>query len=282
MKSYIKISLVLLIASVLCIPSSACMAQKKEKARLSVEYVKKVNKGRFLKIEAKYKGEDGYKPIGMLPLNIYQEFENDSLVKLGEVTTKHSGKATFKINTPLLEDSIFKYTYVVKIENNDRFKDGDDDVKVFDANVKAEIITKDSINYVSAKLTDAKGEAMAEEDLVVLVQRLFAPLKLGQDEYETKKDGTILVPIEEPLPGKDGILTLEVMFDGRKYGKVSYEFDAPIGTPIVDQSDFDKRTMWSPPSKTPLFLLTFPNIIILGIWFIIFLLIRNLFVINKS
>jgi hypothetical protein len=58
--------------------------------------------------------------------------------------------------------------------------------------------------------------------------------------------------------------------------------NAPIGVPIVDESTFDERTMWSPRSKTPLFLLIFPNLIILGIWGLIIYLILNLFKLKKS
>ena len=70
--------------------------------------------------------------------------------------------------------------------------------------------------------------------------------------------------------------------DSKKYGVVKYVFDAPIGTIIADESTFDQRTMWSPPSKTPLFLWIFPNIVIFGIWTVIVLLIMNLFKIYKS
>ena len=53
--------------------------------------------------------------------------------------------------------------------------------------------------------------------------------------------------------------------------------NAPVGIPIVDESTFDERTMWSPRSKTPFFLLILPNLLTLGIWGFIIYLINNLF-----
>ena len=57
--------------------------------------------------------------------------------------------------------------------------------------------------------------------------------------------------------------------------------EAPIGVQIVDESTFDQRTMWSPRNKTPIFILVFTNLLIVGIWGIIVYLISNLFKIVK-
>jgi hypothetical protein len=85
------------------------------------------------------------------------------------------------------------------------------------------------------------------------------------------------------MPGVNGELTFEVVLnESETYGTVKALVTAPIGTPIVDQSTFDKRTLWSPPSKAPYCLLIFPNLIILGVWLPILLLIINLFRISKA
>jgi len=40
--------------------------------------------------------------------------------------------------------------------------------------------------------------------------------------------------------------------------------------------------MWSPPTKTPIYLLLIANIILIGIWGVLLLLVINLFKIYKS
>ena len=114
------------------------------------------------------------------------------------------------------------------------------------------------------------------------IQRLFRSLPIGEEYNYTDENGTILVPIEKGIPGVDGILTLEVVLkDSDDYGTVKAMVKAPVGVPIVEESTFDQRTMWSPRNKTPLFLLIFPNLLIFGIWGIIIYLIINLFKITK-
>lgn len=257
--------------------------QAKEKARLSVDYYRIMGESGFLLINVKYKVEKKYKPATDLKLNIYEEINEDSIAHRGQVITDYEGNAQFIIETRnVANDELVTYKYLVRIENDDLFKDAEKSEKFSEVNLIAEAIEKDSVNYISAELTDAIGNPIEGEKLQVLVQRLFAPLTIGKSSYKTDEDGAILVAVENPLPGIDGILTFEVVLESRKYGNVKIIFDSPIGEVITDKSTFDKRTMWSPPNKTPLFLLIFPNIIILGIWIVIVTLIINLFKIYKS
>ncbi len=81
------------------------------------------------------------------------------------------------------------------------------------------------------------------------------------------KMALFLYLLEEGIPGVDGNLTFEVVLkESDDYGTVKAMVNAPIGIPIVDESTFDERTMWSPRNKTPLFLLIFPNLLIFGMW----------------
>jgi len=255
---------------------------KKQKARLSVEYHKIMGNEAFLSINAKFKGEDGYEPATGLNLYVYREVEEDSVFLEGEITTDMEGNAIFNIKALNKEDvELASHKYFVKIENDKKFKDISKTLKFLDSNISAKIVEKDSIYSISANLSDENGDPIEGQKLEVRVQRLFAPLTIGKAS-KTDDKGNILISIEDPLPGIDGVLTFEVVLDNRKYGVVKYIFDAPIGKQITDLSTFDDRTMWSPPNKTPLFLWIFPNIVILGIWLVIALLIRNLFKIYKS
>ncbi len=257
--------------------------QAKEKARLSVDYHKIMGEKGYLLINAKYKVEKKYQPASDLKLNIYEEINEDSVALRGQVITDYEGNAHFIIETKsIVRDELVTYKFLVRIENDDIFKDAEKSEKFSDVNLIAKVIIKDSLNYISATLTYGIGNPLEGEKLKVLVQRLFAPLTVGESSYKTDDDGAILVAVENPLPGIDGILTFEVVLESKKYGNVKTIFDAPIGELITDKSTFDKRTMWSPPNKTPLFLWIFPNIVIFGIWIVIVTLIINLFRIYKS
>ena len=261
--------------------ASPLKAEDKYKARLSLDYVSIINESSFIDINVKYKGEDGYAPATELALKVYKQISEDSLSFVGDVITNHEGNAEFPLELTV-KDSVDKFEYVVKIEDDSKFKDAKKSQKFTLSTLKAEAIVVDSVNYISATLTDAFGEPIEGEKLKLELKRLFAPLRIGDSSYETDDDGNVMIELTDTMPGVDGILTFIVSMDTKKYGIVKNNFEAPIGKVIVDQSTYDKRTMWSPQNKTPIFLLIFPNLIILGIWFVIGLLVFNLIKIYKS
>ncbi|MCK4562765.1 MAG: hypothetical protein KAT78_07650, partial [Flavobacteriaceae bacterium] len=137
---------------------------------------------------------------------------------------------------------------------------------------------------ITATLFDANtNNPIVDESLTVQVQRLFNPLPIGEEFNNTDDNGSILVPIENGIPGIEGNLAIEVVLnESDNYGTVKVIVNAPFGVPIVDESTFDQRTMWSPRNKTPIFLLIFPNLLIIGIWGFIIYLFINLFKLSKS
>jgi hypothetical protein len=253
------------------------------KARISVEYHKIMATESFIEANVKFRGENGFEPATGLSLNVYHVLEEDSMILVTEIITNKEGQARFQIKVSQFEnnDSLI-HEYVIKIENSDKFKDAKKAVSFADANLLAEVIEIDSVIHISANLTDGAGKPVAEERLKVMIHRLFAPLTIGKSYYETDDEGSILVPLEDPLPGIDGILTFEILLDSDDYGVVQNIFEAPIGKVIVDESTFDQRTIWSPLSKTPIFLWVFANVLILGAWIVIFILVANMYRIYKS
>lgn len=264
-----------------------CMAQSKQKkARISVEYTKIMNKESFLSISAKYRGDSGFEPVSGLELAIYNIVQNDSNIPLGKVITNNKGIGKFKLALDQINryDSIPTYHFAIALEQNDEFSDTDKRISFRDADLLANIIQKDSTYSVEATLTDpVYDKPIAEEVLQVRLVRLFKPYPISKGLELTDENGTIVVPIEEGLPGIDGQLTFEVILEeSETYGTIKTIITEKIGVPIVDLSTFDERTMWSPPTKTPLFLWIFPNLIILGVWITIFILILNLRRISKA
>ncbi len=286
MKAYriLKRVQLLLLSLAILIPTINGFAQDKQyKARLSVDYYNVIGAKPYIEIASKFKGKNGYEPSMMLDLNVYYQVIEDSLVFVGKITTNHKGIAKYELNesfdTPL--DTLVTYTYIIKIEDSKKFKKAKKSISFLDANISAEVVEIDSVYTIKATLTDGLGSPIEGKNLKVNLQRMFAPLPIGK-RYKTDSKGTILVPLEESFPGVDGKLVFEVFLENKQYGTVTYVLNSSIGIPIKDLSTYDKRTMWSPPSKTPLFLLIFPNLLMLGILFVIFLLVRNLYKIYKS
>ena len=258
---------------------------KKNKVRLKADYVKVMDGDSYFNIAASSKIEKQNVDVSYIDLIIYNEID-DEKIEIGTATTNMHGKCKFTLKNfnDLKSDSTQTYNILISFKGNESFKKARKSISFKDVVIEARLITKDSINYITATLIDKSTDSIIEgESLNVEVQRLFRNLRIGGEFNNTDKNGTILVPIEEGIPGVDGNLTIEVVLnDHDDFGTVKALVNVPLGTPIVDESTFNKRTMWSPRNKTPLFLLIFPNLLIFGMWGFIVYLILNLFKISKS
>ena len=257
----------------------------KNKIRLNVDYIKTMNKEAAFKIRASAKVDGSNIDVSNIELTVFNEF-NDNKVKLGTTTTNSSGKSTFIVPDikSIKPDSTGMYNITVSFKGDNLYKRASKSISYKDATIEAKITTIDSINYITATLKDTATDSLLYKQLLnVSVQRLFKLLPIGKEFNFTDENGTIVVPIEEGIPGIGGILTFEVTLkESDDYGTVKALVSAPLGVPIVEESTYDKRTMWSPKNKTPLFLLIAPNLFIFAIWGIIIYLIITLFKISKS
>ena len=258
---------------------------KKSSVRIKADYVKTMNKEVTFKIKATSKVDNQNVDVSNIPIIVSNEYD-DNEVELGSIITNMDGSGKFVIKDYNLikPDSSGLYTVNFSFKGNDTFKRASKSVSYKDASIEAKIIVIDSVHYITATLKDtAKDSLLSEQLLNVQVQRLFRNLRIGEEFNSTDENGTIIVPIEEGIPGVDGNLTFEVvLLENDDYGTVKTLVTAPLGVPIVDQSTFDDRKMWSPRNKTPIFLLIFPNLVIFGMWAFIIYLFINLFKISKS
>ena len=258
---------------------------KKNRARINADYVKVIGGEHYLNIKASARIDKQTVEVSHIELSILQEL-NEEEIEIGKTTTNASGLSKFVIKdfAKLEPDSVGVYHLIVSFAGNESFKKVSRDVSFRDADIKAKWIVKDSINYVSATLIDTQLDStLAEIPLSVRVDRLFRPLKIGEDYYDTNDTGEIKVPVEDGIPGIDGNLKLEVVLsESDDYGTVIAQLTAPIGTVIVDESTFDQRTMWSPRGKTPIFLLALTYSFIFIVWGIFVYLFINLVRIIKS
>jgi len=278
----------LILLSVFIIPSLSqkleAQDKKKIKLRIKADYTKVIDHSSYIDLTTTAKINKRNTGAADLKVTIISETDDDEL-ELGQATTNHDGKVRFYINdlNKLLKDTLGFHSLRIKFKGNDSFTKASKTISFKDANIETKSFTKDSINYVSATLRDIYLDSLlAETAINVNVERLFKSLPIGEEFNYTDKNGTILVPIEAGIPGIDGNLAIEVILnDSDDYGTVKAIVNANFGKPILINTDFEKRTLWSPRNKTPIFILIFANLLIFAMWGIIIYLITNLFRINK-
>ena len=286
MKNQIKLKTVFLVfLSVFFFTSGFSQEVEKSKVRLKADYVKVMGGEVYFNMNASARVEGENIQVPDLDLTVYNEV-GDEKIKLGETKTDVNGDAKLVLEglNSITPDSTKTYNVSISFKGNDSFKRASKSLSFRDAAIEAKLFTEDSINYISATLVDKSTDSVIVGSLLrVQVQRLFKPLKIGEEYNITDNDGTVVVTIPEGIPGEDGNLIIEVVLsESDDFGTVKALVQAPVGSVKVDESTFDQRTLWSPRNKTPLFMLIFPNLLILGIWGYIIYLIMNLFKIAKS
>ncbi len=258
---------------------------EKNSVRIKADYTKVMDGQSYLDIKVISRIDRSMVDVPDLDMEVYYEYEYEEF-PLGTAKTDMSGKCRFKL-PPLSEikaDSTGLYTLGVSFGGNDNFKRGSRSVSFRDAKITTELQQVDSTNYIRATLTDATTELpVTDVSLRVQVQRLIRPLRIGEEFNYTDENGTIFVPVEAGIPGLDGILNIEVVLpESDDYGTVKAVVEAPYGEPIVLDTSYNERTLWSPRSKTPIFILIFTILLIAVTWGPILYLIRNLYKISKS
>ncbi len=259
--------------------------QEKHRVRLSADYVKVMDEGAHLNIKAISRIDRETVAVSHIDLEVYNEIEGEEIV-LGNTTTDMNGECRFTIDNAveLRADSTNTYHLGISFKGNDKFRRASRSVSFKDAEIIAEHITVDSVNYISAVLKETATDSLIpDQSLSVRIQRLFRYLRIGEEFNFTDENGTILVPVPGDIPGIDGQLNIEVVLsESDAYGTLKDVVVAPVGTPIEFDTSFDNRNMWSARDKTPLFLLFFVNAMIFVIWGYFVYLIYNLFKISKN
>ncbi|MFT5567844.1 MAG: hypothetical protein ACI81Y_002801 [Glaciecola sp.] len=257
---------------------------KKNKLRINAQYVKISNGESYFDIKASARVEKKNVAVSGIEINVSNTSEGGQ-IELGKTVTNHNGKTKFILKdfNALNSDTTGIFNIVISFKGNEMYTRAKRSISFRDVNLSAAVVVKDSINYIKARLTDVDDNPIAELPLKIEVQRLIRNYLLGKEFNLTDENGGIFVPIEEQFPGVEGKLIFEVVLDENDdFGTVKTLVEANIGIPIVDESTFNERTMWSTRDKTPIFLLIFPNILIIGTWGLILYLIINLFKISKA
>ncbi len=264
-----------------------CNAQEQtqHRVRIKADYFKVMNQGSHIELSTSARINKKTVGIPGLELEVYNINDEEDNA-LGTVMTDLDGKGRIDLGeiTKYAIDSNAYYNFSIRFKGIDSFKRANRDISIKDAAISAKHVVRDSVDYLEATLKDmARDSTIAGVSLDIQVRRLFAPLKLGEEFNTTDGSGTVLVPIESGIPGKDGNLILEaVLNDNDDYGNVMAIVEAAVGIPIVEDTSFDERALWGPRGKTPIFILVFTYTLILGILGIIIYLVMNLFRIKNA
>jgi hypothetical protein len=195
---------------------------------------------------------------------------SDQGMELAKVKTSLKGEAFYVIpnGTKLPVDEAGLITVGARFDGNEKFESIEDQVSVKDLTFKFTVNGQDSIKsfMFNAYELNAKGEQVPLKEVAVIlyVQRMFSPLKIG----EATLDSTGFCTIEFPagLPG-DTVGNLRVIArieENETYGNIQADTNLKWGIPTLHRVPESYKALWS--QVAPTWMVQTLIILLGGVW----------------
>jgi len=241
---------------------------------LGIRYFNPDNKIPYLLVSAKRKLERKSTPMQGITGNIYLN-ETSTTALLGKITTDEKGEgrifipATFK----LIWDSSTGFTFIAVTDANSEFESKKTELAVTKARLTIDTSSDGEVRNITVTVNEFKDSEWIPAknvELKITIKRLLGNLAVGDEEtYTTDSTGMVMAEfIRDSLPGNSkGDLILEARTeDNEYYGNLFVEKSVPWGISPKTDNTFNNRTLWGNQFKTPIWLLTLANLIIIGVW----------------
>jgi len=273
-----------LIATALCLMTFLGQAQDKPAKgtiKIDLTYHQLNNDLPLIKVSAKTKKEKKFQPVEGVVINLFFNAET-SQGFMGRVRTDNNGAGSLSMpmRFKVQWDSLYSFKFIGTLIQNDSFEDQSTELEISKA--KIELTLGDTDSTIHAKVLafqDTGWVAQPETEIKLVVRRLMSDLSATEEEtLTTDEKGEASAEFNLSIPGdaQGNIIIGAKIDDHEMYGSLVSTKAAKWGVPL-DPDDsfaksFAKRTLWATRDKTPIWLLVFPNLIIVSVWGIIFYL----------
>jgi len=275
-----------LIAIALClVPFLAHAQDKTEKGTIKIDltYYQLNNDLPVIKVSAKTKKERKFEMVGGVEVNLFFGKETAHGF-IGRIKTNSHGVGSSSLPMKFKSqwDSLSSFKFIGTVTKNDQFENQSTELEIAKAKIELTLEDVDSVRTIHAKVLafrDNSWVAQPETEIKLVVRRLLSDLKATEDEtFTTDKNGEVSTEFSLSIPGdaQGNIIIGAKIDDHETYGSLVSAKAVKWGLPLVPDNSFAKRTLWATRDKTPLWLLIFPNLIIISVWGIIFFLIYQI------
>jgi len=268
------------------LPAFSVSAQGEEiEPRVDVSYFRTGDDLPYLKIVVRKRVERRYFPMKGMIVHAYFNEEKPERA-MGTITTNDRGEGIIEMPTSAMEEwhKLHAFDFIATVDATDSSLAVDETLSIQKARIRMTTTDDKTIKAVIEHSDEEGWNPVEEIELKLFVKRQFGRLPITEDPLTSDADGSIEAESTDEVPGDaQGLLTVGCWLeDHDEFGNIIAYTTTKWGTPTVDDnSAFEQRTLWSTRDKTPLWLLIFPNLIIAGIWGIIFFLIYQIIKIKR-
>ncbi len=268
---------------VLVLPFCA-LSQNKLQPRIDLSYFQIQNEVPYLIAKVRTREGNKFEPVVGVSVSIRMNEK-----EIGTITTdkKGEGKFVFPATMVRILDSLSSYTFVANVKPDLKYEEAEEEYMINKARLILEATESEdgkNIRGIIEQFTEQEWIAVPDVEVKFFIQRQFGKLPIGEETYTSDENGTVEMEFTKHIPGD---ITRKITLgcrieDNDEFGNIIVVKQMPWGIPLLAQEDpFTSRTMWATRDKTPIWLLVFPNLIILGVWVAIFYLVFQLFKIRR-
>ncbi len=290
MKGYMIFKLVCVLGILLPVTHVLAQDETKDKKNVRIEltYNKKNDETPIMKVSAKTKVGKRFESVEGVDVNIFFKDES-SQGFIGKIKTNSKGAGSVSVPSRFKSelDTLPAFTFIATVIGDDRFEDESVELEIANARIDLTLEEEDSVRTMTAKVfayEEGNWIEVPEVEIKFVVRRMLNDLRAGEDElYTTDESGEAGTVFELNIPGDaNGTIVIAAkMEDNEMYGNLISTKEIKWGTPRVADTNFTERTLWATRDKTPWWLLIFPNLIITGVWGMIYYLLYQIFRIRK-
>jgi hypothetical protein len=270
----------------LCLITFLVQAQDKtEKGtiNLGLTYHQLNNDLPIIKVSAKTKKDRKFEPVEGEEINLFFMAQTSNGF-IGRVKTNSHGAGSLTLPERFKSqwNSLSSFTFIGTLADTTRFMYQSAELEISKAKIELILEDVDSVRTIQAKVLafqDTGWVAQPETEIKLVVRRLMSDLTATEEEtYTTDENGDVSAEFNLIIPGgaQGDIIIGAKIEDHEVFGSLVTAKTAKWGLPLVPDNSFAKRTLWATRDKTPLWLLIFPNLIIVGVWGIIFFLVYQI------
>ena len=285
-----KLIIVFLLLSVMGIHKLTAQDDPPEsKAIIGIRYFLPANNLPYIELNTQTKTGRLLEPLKNIPVNLYYAEQTEENF-LGKTVTGQFGKgrvylpASFK---PTF-DSFNEFTFVAVTDASAGIDELSSEITVKKAMLVIDTLVEDDIRTVTAVLKEKNENewvTVGEVEMKIGVKRSSGNLTVGdEDLYTSDEEGVASAEFKrDSIPGDENgnIILISRVDDNDIYGNLIVEMTAPWGKPLIAETGFWHRTLWSKGNLAPYWLLFLAFIIIAGVWSTIIYLVRQMFIIKK-
>ena len=257
---------------------------------LSVRYFLPENKMPYVEVNTKNKIGRKFEPINGIPVNVYFNEASEKNL-LGKIITGSNGEGRVALPPSFKAtwDSLNEFKFVAISDSSPGVESLSGDVTVKKAILVIDTTSSEGIRNVTGQLKEKKGNEwvpVKDIEMKLGIKRMLSNLTAGDAEsYTSDSSGIANAEFKhDSMPGdeKGNLVLVARVEDNDSYGNLVAEKSVPWGKAVkTDNSFFDKRTLWSTRTRTPIWLLVMAYSIVIGVWGTIIYLIMQIVKIKK-